>query len=224
MGASLCASRFRHQPVVHYFFSRRARTRHERDRPYHQCSQTRLPPLLHPLDPWSDTSRVLIAPLIQLLLVSLFWVTYASSFTISLFLSIYHAALQLTIFSLTFWRSETLTAPYSGPRVREREYSSSKVVSLDDIRLCQRAFSGTYPGSAVHKERGGRSKVGHVTINDIMCSVMADVLGEEIASQSSGALSLSRLKKTLLDRFLPSPIGFLMYARSLTFMTPIDTM
>ena len=43
---------------------------------------SKIHPLLRPLDPWSDTSRVLIAPLIQLFLVSLFWVTYASSFTI----------------------------------------------------------------------------------------------------------------------------------------------
>lgn len=169
-------------------------------------------PLLRPLDPYSDTSRVLIAPLIQILLLWLFWATYASSFTISLFLSFYHAAIQLTTFLLTFWRSETLTSPQPGCRVREREYSSSKVVSIDDVRLCQQAFSGTSPGSAVRKEQGGRSKVGHVTINDVMCSVMADVLGEEIASKPEDTMSLSRIRKTLLDKFLPSPIGFLMYA------------
>lgn len=169
-------------------------------------------PLLRPLDPYSDTSRVLIAPLIQLILVSLFWVTYMSTFTISFFLGVYHAAIQLTTFMFTFWRSETLTAPQPGIRVCEREYSNSKVVSLDDIRLCQQAFSGMYPGSAVLKEKEGRSKVGHVTINDVMCAVMVDVLAEEIDSKPQGT-SLSRLTKAILDKFLPSPIGFLMYVQ-----------
>lgn len=81
---------------------------------------------------------------------------------------------------------------------------------MEDIKLCQRAFSGTYPGSAVKEMKaGGRSKVGHVTLNDLICSVMADVLGEERRYMPLDGTGWGRVKR-MLKRYLPSPIGFFM--------------
>ena len=102
-------------------------------------------------------------------------------------------------------------APYTSTRVKSREFSRSKTVSMEDIRLCQQAFSGKFPGSAV-KEPGGRSKVGHVTVNDVICAVMADVCGEEVkrrvaAEEEKGMWVYA---KSFLRQVLPSPIGFFM--------------
>ncbi|CAL1698680.1 unnamed protein product [Somion occarium] len=164
-------------------------------------------PILRPLDPYTDPSNVLIAPLIQIFLASLFWIVYALSLPVSFFFSVYQAVIQITMFLLTCWRVEMLTAPQHGQRVHEREYSSSKVVDLNDIRLCQDAFSGLYPGSAVEKDKGGQDKVRHVTLNDVMCSVMVDVLAAEIISKPQDNSISGRMKK-VLTKFLPSPIGF----------------
>lgn len=103
-----------------------------------------------------------------------------------------------------------LTASQPHTRVKQREFSTSKAVSMEDIRLCQQAFSGKWPGSAVH-EPGGRSKVGHVTVNDVMCAVMADVCGEELGRRTGQETGLWARMKGVLRRVLPTPIGFFMY-------------
>ncbi|CAL1709951.1 unnamed protein product [Somion occarium] len=164
-------------------------------------------PILRPLDPYTDPLNVLIAPLVQIFLASLFWLTYAFSLPVSFFFSVYQALLQITMFILTCRRVEMLTAPQYGRRVHEREFSSSKVVDMNDIRLCQQAFSGLYPGSVVEKEKGRRDKVRHVTLNDVMCSVMADVLAEEVISKPQDTSISGRVRK-MLAKYLPSPIGF----------------
>ena len=129
----------------------------------------------------------------------------------SFFLSTYQAVVQAALFLVTCWRVDMLTTPQPGPRVLDREFSSSKTVRIDDIKLCQRAFSGTYPGSAVKEMKaGGRSKVGHVTLNDLICSIMADVLGEERRYMPRDESTWGRIK-VALKRYLPSPIGFFMF-------------
>ncbi|KAI0079247.1 hypothetical protein K474DRAFT_1592391 [Panus rudis PR-1116 ss-1] len=167
--------------------------------------------LLRPLDRFADDDNVMIAPLIQLCLASLFWITYAVSFGISLFISVYQGFIQVVLFLLTCWRVEMLTAPQHGPRVHDREFSSSRTVTLDDIRLCQKAFSGPYPGSEVKGSKTGqvsaKSKIGHVTLNDLICSVMVDVLAEELATREK-EISPWGITKEFLKKILPSPIGF----------------
>ncbi|KAH9910958.1 uncharacterized protein B0H18DRAFT_1065113, partial [Fomitopsis serialis] len=107
-----------------------------------------------------------------------------------------------------------LTGPQPGPRVTEREFASSRVFSIKDIKLCQQAFSGAKPGRAVAglpKEQRGkaRAKTGHVTLNDVVCAVMADVLGKEIASRPADQLNGPwGWMKRKLRTVLPSPIGF----------------
>lgn len=173
---------------------------------------------LRPLDPYSDPSHVMLAPLIQLLLLSLFWTAYFVTVGFSFFLSTYQAMVQAVMFLVTCWRIDMLTAPQSGLRVQAREFSSSRTVIMDDVKLCQRAFSGTYPGSAVKDmKEGGRSKIGHVTLNDLMCSIMADVLGEELRAMPPDQSTWGRTK-VFLKRYLPSPIGFFMYGLFLSLV------
>ncbi|KAH8079407.1 wax ester synthase-like acyl-CoA acyltransferase domain-containing protein [Cristinia sonorae] len=170
-------------------------------------------PLLRPLDRFANPAHhVFLAPLIHLSLLSLFWTAYAWTFGFSLVLSAYQASIQMLMFALTCWRVDMLTgsqAPYTSTRVKSREFSRSKTVSLDDVRLCQQAFSGKWPGSAVN-EPGGRSKVGHVTVNDVMCAVVADVCGEEVERRirREKEPGIRGTVKAALRRVLPSPIGF----------------
>lgn len=82
---------------------------------------------------------------------------------------------------------------------------------MEDIKLCQQAFSGKRAGSAVGQP-GGRSKVGHVTVNDVMCAVITDVCGEEVARRikSEKETGVWGRVQGNMRRVLPSPIGFFM--------------
>ncbi|KAL4242470.1 long-chain O-acyltransferase family protein [Abortiporus biennis] len=164
---------------------------------------------LRPLDPYTDSaSHPYAAPAIQFTLSVLFWLTYVLAFGFSLLLSIYQGFTQVALYLLTCWRIDMLTAPQHGPRVHGREFASSGAMSLSDIKLCQQAFSGTRPGSAAAiMKKGERSKVGHVTLNDVMCSIMVDVLGEELESKPKDTSSWGKTKDQL-KKILPSPMGF----------------
>jgi len=158
-------------------------------------------------NPWT-------APLLEFMMACTFWYVYAVSTFVGLFWSAYQAVHQTALFLLTCWRVDMLTGPQPGPRVAEREFASSRVFSIKDVRLCQQAFSGAKPGSAVTgvpKEQRAkvRVKTGHVTLNDVVCAVMADVLGKEIASRPADQLNgpWERMKRKLRT-VLPSPIGF----------------
>ncbi|KAI0929578.1 hypothetical protein AcV7_005072 [Taiwanofungus camphoratus] len=167
---------------------------------------------LRVLDPFSE--NVLTAPLLEFFLFALFWLAYATSTIISLFWSTYQAAHQAILFLLTWWRVDMLSGYQPGPRVSEREFSSSRTFSMADVRACQQAFSGAEPGSAIagvpRAERDkARNKAGHVTLNDVVCAVMADVLAREIAQKPGNQLKgpWTRIKRWL-RKYLPSPIGF----------------
>ncbi|TCD61046.1 hypothetical protein EIP91_009119 [Steccherinum ochraceum] len=173
-----------------------------------RITPSKVHPYLKPLDRFANpTTSVFLAPLIHLTLLSLFWTTYAWTVGISLVISLFQGSVQVLLFALTCWRVDMLTASQPSTRVKHREFSRSKVISMDDIRLCQQAFSGKKPGSAVG-EPGGRSKVGHVTVNDVMCAVMADVCGQEVRRRIRRERGLWAMAKAVLRRVLPSPIGF----------------
>lgn len=169
---------------------------------------------LRPLDPLADNPYT--APLVTLTVACMFWWTYAVATVVALYWSIYQAIHQVALFVLTCWRVDMLTGPQPGPRVREREFASSRVFSIKDVKLCQQAFSGAKPGSVVaglskEKREKARAKAGHVTLNDVVCAVMADVIGKEIASKPADQLNgpWGRFKRKL-KTVLPSPIGFFM--------------
>ena len=170
---------------------------------HHNVLPSSVHPSLRPLDPLSEPSNFFISPLIQLLLAGIIWSGYGFAFLMYFGLSTYHLLVDVVLFLSTAWRVDMLTASQK-VRTTRREFASSRAVSMEDVRTCQRAFSGNYPGAA----KNGRSKK-HVTVNDIMCSVMTDVLGEEIRLKKPEGGLWSRIRR-ILNRTLPSPIAFFM--------------
>ncbi|KAF9816003.1 hypothetical protein IEO21_04253 [Rhodonia placenta] len=181
----------------------------------HAVKRGRLPPskihrALRFLDPLCENEFT--APILHLSLASAFWFALIVSTCVSFLWSIYPAIRQATLFLITFWRVEMLTGPQLGPRVTQREFSSSRAFSIDDVKLCQQAFSGPRPGSSVkgvpkEKRDNVKHKAGHVTLNDVVCAVMADVLGAELAVKPRLDDPWEGTKQWLQDA-LPSPIGF----------------
>lgn len=180
----------------------------------------RLPPSeIHPqlafLDPL--TYVPLASPLIQLFMIAFFWTFTFITGVISFFWSSYGGIRQVVFYLLTFWRVETLTAYYPGPRVRQREFASTGVFSIDDVKLCQRAFSGDKPGSRLNRfhitnrlgSASRRREPGHLTVNDIVCAVMVDVAGS-ILRDNERKGSNSNWPLRFLKRTTPTPIGFYM--------------
>ncbi|KAI0703948.1 wax ester synthase-like acyl-CoA acyltransferase domain-containing protein [Earliella scabrosa] len=165
---------------------------------------------LQPLDPYSKNHP--FAPLIHVLLALLFWLMSTLQTVVSLFWSTYQALRMVAVFLFTFWRVEMVCADQTGKRTPYREFSSSKMFSLQDVKLCQQAFSGPRPGYAVagvpkDKRRNVRSNVGHVTLNDVVCAVMADVLGEVVASKPQPTTSWGKFRR-VVNSVLPAPMGF----------------
>ena len=70
------------------------------------------------------------------------------------------------------------------------------------------------PGYAVasvlkDQRRNVRSKKRHVTLNDINCAVMADVLGATVASKPEPRTAWGKVRRTI-NKYLPNPMGFFM--------------
>lgn len=122
---------------------------------------------LKPLDRFQDTL------LLQIVMFALFWlVAFASS--VLEFLGGFKQGFSFAMHFLTDgWRARLLTSAYEGPRVREREFATSRAVPMSDVRVLQRAFSGPVPGGWVSKALGRKqvSWWGHLTLNDIFCTV-----------------------------------------------------
>ncbi|PIL25474.1 hypothetical protein GSI_13364 [Ganoderma sinense ZZ0214-1] len=166
---------------------------------------------LKPLDHYA--SDVDLAPFVSLLLMLLYWVVFVAGSVFSLFWSTYQGLRTLVYLLFTIWRVEMVTADQPGERTPHREFSSTRVFSLKDVKACQQAFSGPRPGSAVagiprNQRRNVRSKKGHVTLNDVICAVMVDVLAEVIASKPAPKTTRGKIKRAV-NRFLPTPMGFL---------------
>ncbi|KAI0766896.1 wax ester synthase-like acyl-CoA acyltransferase domain-containing protein [Trametes elegans] len=163
---------------------------------------------LKALDPYASGHPA--APFIRFFLGILFWFTFILSTIKSVFLSTYQALRMIAFFFFTFWRIEMVIDEQPATRSVDREFSSSRVFSLQDVKLCQQAFSGPRPGFAVagvpkDKRKNVRSKVGHVTLNDVVCSIMADVLGQEIATKPEPRTALGKLRRSV-NEVLPSPV------------------
>jgi len=152
-------------------------------------------------------------PFVRLFLMLFFWIGVIFMAIISFFLSTYQGIHQAICFLLTSWRTEKVTPDYRGPRVKEREFSSSKILRMADVRLCQQAFSGPRPGGVFSKLEQGSpisyGRVAHVTLNDVICAVMADIIREEMAAKGERGMG-PRGWKRVFQRFLPSPMGFFM--------------
>jgi len=164
---------------------------------------------LRKLDVFVDNRAT--APLMRLFMILFYWILSLVLALSSFFWSTVQGVHQAFFFLLTSWRAEKVTADYSGPRVKEREFSSSKTFSMADVRLCQQAFSGPKPSGLFSKiEQSSPISYGraaHVTLNDIICSVMADVVGEELDAKEERGMGLRGWRKAL-KKILPSPMGF----------------
>ncbi|TBU30100.1 wax ester synthase-like acyl-CoA acyltransferase domain-containing protein [Dichomitus squalens] len=163
-----------------------------------------------PLDPYASDERV--APFLQFLLGLLFWLIVVAKNIFSLFWSTFQGLRMIAFFLFTFWRVEMITADQPGKRTPHREFSSTRIFSLQDVKVCQQAFSGPRPGYAVagvpkDQRRNVRSKKRHVTLNDVVCAVMADVLGDIIASKPEPRTAWGKVRRTV-NKYLPSPMGF----------------
>ncbi|KAI0644284.1 wax ester synthase-like acyl-CoA acyltransferase domain-containing protein [Trametes meyenii] len=167
-------------------------------------------PSLQPFDRLA--SNDLAAPFIRLFLTVVFWLSFVFSSLISVFWSTYQALRMVFLVLFTFWRIEMVVDEQPDGRTPNREFSTSRVFSLQDVKLCQQAFSGPRPGFAVvgvpkDQRKNARAKKGHVTLNDVVCSVMVDVLGKEIASKSEPSSIWGKVTRSL-NKVLPSPIPF----------------
>ncbi|PWN48994.1 hypothetical protein IE53DRAFT_388802 [Violaceomyces palustris] len=142
---------------------------------------------LKPLDRFQDT-----LPL-RLLMLCLFWILLLHSFLSGVVGSI-RMAIDLPFFYLlNSWRSKHVTDPYPGPRVEEREFSTSSSFPISDVKKIQKAFSGVRPGSVLDKIQGGgrhsRPWIGnHLTLNDVLCAVISDVVADELHQRPKGML------------------------------------
>ncbi|KAE8249554.1 hypothetical protein A4X13_0g5168 [Tilletia indica] len=152
---------------------------------------------------------------VQILMLLAFWTVWALTQFLELTGSLRQAFVTGTYFLLTAWRQQYLTSEYDGPRVSEKEFSVSPHFPLSDVKKIQRAFSGAKPGSWLDraaKKGNAKNKTPykHLTLNDVLCTVIADVLAKEAHHQEpshSARRKISHWLKTASHYILPSPIA-----------------
>ncbi|KAI9063841.1 hypothetical protein FKP32DRAFT_1592077 [Trametes sanguinea] len=166
---------------------------------------------LRALDPYAKDH--LAAPLMHVFLGLLFWLTTLGTTLVSLFWSTYQALRMVLFFLFTFWRIEMVVdeTPDEHRRSGRREFASSREFGLQDVKLCQQAFSGPRPGFAVagvprEQRKHARSSVAHVTLNDVVCAVMADVLGRA-STRRAKRIVPTRNRTKILSNVSSSPIS-----------------
>lgn len=150
---------------------------------------------------------------LQLVMLALYWTSWfvslvkdvAGCFTLAVSTSFFFLA--------TFWRQRYVTASSPGPRKDEKEFSISKSFSLSDVKIVSKAFSGVQPGTLLDKVQGGkrysRPLIGtHLTVNDIICTVIADMINDELERQAQQPGLLNKIRH-FSHKILPSPIGIM---------------
>ncbi|KAL9937761.1 hypothetical protein V8E36_003306 [Tilletia maclaganii] len=174
-----------------------------------RAKPSKLHPSLKPLDRYRNYI------IVQLLLLFAFWVVFAVTQLLELTGTIRQSFVTSTYFLLTCWRQLYLTSEYSGPRVQEKEFAVSPHFPMSDVKKIQRAFSGAKPGSWLDRaaKRGqfkNKTPYRHLTLNDVMCTVIADVLAAEARHQqpsSEARRSVLYWLKAASHWVLPSPIS-----------------
>lgn len=150
---------------------------------------------------------------LQLVMMALYWISWFVSLLNDL-AGCFTLALSTGYFFLTtFWRQRYVTASYAGPRKYEKEFSVSHSFSLSEVKIVSKAFSGVQPGTLLDKVQGGkrysRPIVGtHLTVNDIICTVIADVINDELDRQTHQPGVLNQMRR-LSHKIFPSPIGIM---------------
>lgn len=150
---------------------------------------------------------------LQLLMIALYWISWFVSLITDIAGCFTLAVSTSYFFLATFWRQRYVTASYPGPRKYEKEFSVSQSFSLSDVKLVSKAFSGVQPGTLLDKVQGGkrysRPLIGtHLTVNDIICTVIADVINDELERQAHQPGFLNQIRR-ISHKILPSPIGIM---------------
>lgn len=161
---------------------------------------------LRPLDKAYESP--LLNPLVTVVMFWLFWSLFISSSIVSAFWSVYMAFHAGIMYSLVAWRTVMVVPDYPGPRVKEREFATSKKFSMKEIKRIQRAFSGPDPDSLIGRNLSAkvraRSVLRHVTVNDVFVSIMNDVMTDLISIRRKDTAAFWRG----LDWILPNRTSF----------------
>lgn len=157
-------------------------------------------PYLRHLRPVWDVP--LLRPILGLLLFSLYWVMEAGDCAVRLLWTFLHFFYLLYYITSTLWRIDTIVPVRPGPR--QVVFATSKGFSLSDVKTMQRAFSGSTPG----KSQSGTLGHDHVTVNDVLCAIMADVVS--LAIHRKKEPDMLKWAKALVEPFYPMPIAFFM--------------
>lgn len=126
---------------------------------------------LKPLDTYQNTI------ILQIIMFALFWTLSVTSSILEVFGSGYQAVIFSYYFLSTSWRQRYATSEYPGPRVSEKEFSTSRAFPISDVKKMQKAFSGPVPGGWIEKTIGRPkgSWWSHLTLNDVLCTVSITV-------------------------------------------------
>lgn len=150
---------------------------------------------------------------LRLVMMALYWISWLVNLITDI-AGCFTLAISTTFFFVaTFWRQRYVTASYDGPRKQEKEFSVSKSFTLADVKLVSKAFSGVEPGTLLDKVQGGkrfsRPLIGtHLTVNDIICTVIADVINDELDRRPLQPGLLNKIRH-YSHKILPSQIGIL---------------
>lgn len=155
------------------------------------------PMLRHFQKPWENRySR----PLVKGFLFLVYWFAAGVDALQRIVWSLVHIFYMLWFYLSTIWRIEMIVPVRTGKR--EAVFALSKPQKLADVKTIQHAFSGNEPGDS---QRGWK---GHITINDVLCAIMADVVSVAIERRRYTYPSGPVVR--WFNRFLPMPIGFFM--------------
>ncbi|CEH14645.1 hypothetical protein CBOM_02472 [Ceraceosorus bombacis] len=141
-----------------------------------RAKPSKLHKALKPLDKFQNTL------FLQLAMLALFWSMWIVSLVADAYGSIEQGLVIGFWWLFTAWRQRYATTTYHGPRVKGKEFSTSKAFEMDDIKTIQKAFSGPTPGGIIDQISGRRGKYisGHITLNDVLCTVIADAIIDEM--------------------------------------------
>ena len=162
--------------------------------------------MLRQFDDWHESAT--IRPFIRDGLFFLYWTSCTLEFAERVLYSGIHLLYTLFFYVSTIWRIELIiptpkgSKSLKGPR-REAVFALSRPVPLKDVKTIQRAFSGNKPG------RAQQGYMGHVTVNDVLCSIMADCVSRAIERKPRATDLWSNVKRASAT-ILPMPIAFFM--------------
>ncbi|UZJ57086.1 hypothetical protein CBS101457_006406 [Exobasidium rhododendri] len=161
---------------------------------------------LKPLDTFHNT-----LPL-QLVMFALFWTVSFLSSTLEILGMGYQAAMFAYYFLTTSWRQRYATSEYNGPRVPQKEFSTSRAFPMSDVKKLQKAFSGPVPGGWIERAIGkpNASWWSHLTLNDVLCTIIADVIADELEHQPYEPLpGIFPQIKHFANSIFPNPIAMM---------------